>query len=105
MLHVSLVCVGVCVDAAKQEVALSSTMSSARFLSSTSIFCFVQYICRHLEQAATWCLVREVCPEEVQAVEDCAGYKGRYGAPPNAPARCRRAMASLDACMEAHQAE
>ena len=52
-----------------------------------------------------WCIIREVCPDEVQAVEDCVGYKSRYGAPPNVPRRCRKAMASLDACMESHQQE
>lgn len=65
----------------------------------------VQYVCGHLEKAATWCLVSQICPEEAAAVEDCVGPRGRLGVPAAVPKRCRRAMGALDSCMEAHSSQ
>lgn len=82
-----------------RQVNLSShSAASLKCMRSADL----QYVCRHLEQAATWCLVKEVCREEAESVEDCVGGRSKYGPPSSVPERCKKAMRALDACMEAH---
>jgi hypothetical protein len=67
----------------------------------------VQHVCRHLEKQAAWCLLSVICPKECEAVEACSHdnrlAKRRPGPPSNIPKHCQSAMATLDACIQAHQ--
>ncbi|KAK9837639.1 hypothetical protein WJX74_001823 [Apatococcus lobatus] len=59
-----------------------------------------QFICKHIEAAAGWCLVADICPQEVQDVEGCLGRQGAM--PSLVPKRCQAAASRLEACIEAH---
>lgn len=60
-----------------------------------------QVVCKRLSAVLAWCLIRQVCPAEVDAVEACAGGHGYGGLPPSVPSRCRRAAMELDFCLVA----
>lgn len=63
-------------------------------------------VCKHLESAAAWCMLSEVCPTEVEDVNNCVG---RYGgaaagmAPGAVPRRCAAAAQRLQNCLEEQQ--
>eukprot|EP00884_Botryococcus_braunii_P019764 jgi/Botrbrau1/6471/Bobra.0034s0045.1 len=61
-------------------------------------------VCRSLNRTVAWCLVSQICPDEVLDVEGCVGTtKGQRGGPPSKiPPQCQGAMDRLDACMEGH---
>lgn len=85
-----------------------------------------QLVCRQLQAAASWCVMRQICPKEgkeqchlawpkchlfqealhgyaVEAVEDCAGTS-KCQAPPDRISRsCQPALDDLTDCMDAHQ--
>jgi hypothetical protein len=70
-------------------------------------------VCRDLNQRTTWCLVEEICPDEVYDLRACCGSeRGGIGAwakfsPPNIPSsgKCQRQVIKLESCLVSHSDE
>eukprot|EP00208_Stichococcus_sp_RCC1054_P005214 CAMPEP_0206139938 /NCGR_PEP_ID=MMETSP1473-20131121/7818_1 /ASSEMBLY_ACC=CAM_ASM_001109 /TAXON_ID=1461547 /ORGANISM="Stichococcus sp, Strain RCC1054" /LENGTH=112 /DNA_ID=CAMNT_0053533889 /DNA_START=166 /DNA_END=507 /DNA_ORIENTATION=+ len=62
-------------------------------------------VCRHLEALTGWCLIREVCPQEVDDLRDCVGVKPGQpiGIPGSAPRQCRGAEMRMMTCLKRQQ--
>ncbi|DBA72002.1 TPA: hypothetical protein ACH3X2_010743 [Trebouxia sp. C0005] len=62
-----------------------------------------QLICKPLQAVAAWCVMRQLCPNEVEAVESCAG-KNKHSMPPQHMNRhCQPAADDLARCMDSLQ--
>mmetsp|Transcript_43374 Transcript_43374/g.138441 ORF Transcript_43374/g.138441 Transcript_43374/m.138441 type:complete len:120 (-) Transcript_43374:45-404(-) len=74
-----------------------------------------EYVCRHLHQAAGWCLFSALCPSEVDSLESCGPLRsssrggGALSAGPHAGIsgmsnsdRCLAAAGRLEDCLAKH---
>ncbi|KAL0041687.1 hypothetical protein WJX79_000864 [Trebouxia sp. C0005] len=62
-----------------------------------------ELICKPLQAVAAWCVMRQLCPNEVEAVESCAG-KNKHSMPPQHMNRhCQPAADDLARCMDSLQ--
>ncbi|KAL4451716.1 hypothetical protein ABPG75_007378 [Micractinium tetrahymenae] len=64
-----------------------------------------RYVCAHLQRAGGWCLFRQACPDEVDALEACAGASSQRPAsagPPTIPRKCHQQVLAFEACLARH---
>lgn len=71
-------------------------------------------VCRDLNQRTTWCLIEEICPDEVDDVRACCGSERGSGrgtwakfSPPNIPSsgKCQSQVMKLESCLVMHSNE